>query len=196
METKEVNLDAITQYKLILPQTMDYDDRYKHQDCFSKKETILDLYKFLTVARAFIFVNSKNTAEDVCEFMKRSKFSVDCIHGDMDNKTRTEKLSLLSKGDITALICTNVAGRGIDIQHANLVINYDMCKEVADYVHRVGRCGRYGRKGLAISFISIPDDPRILRRGDLSDTKLLEKIENELQITIKDLPDPKYLANW
>jgi len=94
--------------------------------------------------------------------MRQANFTVSCIHGDMPQQERDEITEQFRNGDSRVLICTDVFGRGIDIAQVSLVINYDLPNSRELFIHRVGRSGRFGRKGVAISFVK-DDDIQILR---------------------------------
>lgn len=178
MSKDNVNLQGIKQCKIDMSNIDAHEDE-------AKFNTLEDIYRCFPAHRAFIFVNSRERGDKLRVEMTKIGFCVDVLHGGMSNKEQEEKLKLLDKGEITALISTDISGRGIDIQHLNLVINYDLpCNKIEDYIHRIGRCGRYGRKGVAISFVNNRRDERTIRA-----------IEEEYSIKIEDMPDPDKLQN-
>lgn len=127
-----------------------------------KFDTLMDLYDTLTVTQAVIFCNTKKKVDWLTEKMRQANFTVSCIHGDMPQQERDEITEQFRNGDSRVLICTDVFGRGIDIAQVSLVINYDLPNSRELFIHRVGRSGRFGRKGVAISFVK-DDDIQILR---------------------------------
>lgn len=94
--------------------------------------------------------------------MREKNFTVSCMHGDMPQKEREAIMAEFRGGDSRVLITTDVWARGLDVQQVSLVINYDLPNNRENYIHRIGRSGRYGRKGVAINFVKA-DDIRILR---------------------------------
>jgi len=127
-----------------------------------KFDTLCDLYDTLTITQACIFVNTKRKADWLTDKMREANFTVSCIHGDMPQKERDAIMAEFRSGKSRVLICTDVFGRGIDVQQVSLVINYDLPNSRELYIHRIGRSGRFGRKGVAINFVKA-DDIRILR---------------------------------
>jgi len=127
-----------------------------------KLDTLCDLYDTLTITQAVIFVNTKHKADYLTEQMREKNFTVSCMHGDMPQKEREAIMAEFRNGDSRVLISTDVWARGLDVQQVSLVINYDLPNNRENYIHRIGRSGRYGRKGVAINFVK-SDDIRILR---------------------------------
>merc|ERR1711988_1998179 len=114
-----------------------------------KLDTLCDLYETLTITQAIIYCNARRKVDWLTEQPHSRDFTVSALHGDMDQKERE-------------LITTDLLARGIDVQQVSLVINYDLPKGRENYIHRIGRSGRFGRKGVAINFIT-GDDVRVLR---------------------------------
>jgi len=127
-----------------------------------KFDTLCDLYDTLTITQAVIFVNTKHKADYLTEKMREANFTVSCMHGDMPQKEREAIMAEFRAGSSRVLISTDVWARGLDVQQVSLVINYDLPNNRENYIHRIGRSGRYGRKGVAINFVKA-DDIRILR---------------------------------
>jgi len=127
-----------------------------------KFDTLCDLYETLTVSQAVIFCNTKKKVDWLTDKMREANFTVSAIHGDMPQRERDLITAEFRNGKSRVLICTDVFGRGIDIQQVSLVINYDLPFSRELYIHRIGRSGRFGRKGVAINFVK-NDDVRILR---------------------------------
>jgi ATP-dependent RNA helicase len=127
-----------------------------------KFETLCDLYETLTITQAVIFCNTKKKVEWLTDKMRSSNFTVSSMHGDMPQKERDAIMSEFRDGNSRVLITTDVWARGIDVQQVSLVINYDLPNNRELYIHRIGRSGRFGRKGVAINFVK-NDDLRILR---------------------------------
>eukprot|EP00494_Astrolonche_serrata_P022811 UN23068 len=127
-----------------------------------KFDTLIDLYDTLTVTQAVIFCNTKKKVDWLTDRMRKSNFTVSAIHGDMPQRERDAITAEFRQGKSRVLICTDVFGRGIDVAQVSLVINYDLPNSRELFIHRVGRAGRFGRKGVAINFVK-NDDIQILR---------------------------------
>jgi ATP-dependent RNA helicase len=127
-----------------------------------KFDTLCDLYDTLTITQAVIFCNTKKKVDWLANKMKESNFTVASMHGEMTQKDRDTVMEEFRSGGSRVLIATDVWGRGLDVQQVSLVINYDLPNNRELYIHRIGRSGRFGRKGVAINFVK-EDDIRILR---------------------------------
>jgi ATP-dependent RNA helicase len=144
-----------------------------------KFDTLCDLYDTLTITQAVIFCNTRRKVDWLAEKMREANFTVSCIHSDMEQKERDEVMKTFRAGErydrpspprlppnsigfSRVLISTDVWARGLDVPQVSLVINYDLPNNRELYIHRIGRSGRYGRKGVAINFVK-SDDIRILR---------------------------------
>ena len=127
-----------------------------------KFDTLCDLYDTLTITQAVIFCNTKRKVDWLTDKMRQNNFTVSSMHGDMPQKERDAIMGEFRGGTSRVLITTDVWARGIDVQQVSLVINYDLPNNRENYIHRIGRSGRYGRKGVAINFVKA-DDVRILR---------------------------------
>jgi superfamily II DNA/RNA helicase len=161
---EEVTLKGIQQYAIGL----DREDW--------KFEVLLDLYKNLDITQALIYCNMRRGAEELSEKMAAAGYPVSCIHGDMDAKERMNRMKMFRKGEKRVLISTDLLARGIDVQQVSLVINYELPLEKESYIHRIGRSGRFGRKGVAIN---------ILYGDDISKCK---EIEEHYKTTISTCP--------
>lgn len=127
-----------------------------------KFDTLCDLYDTLTITQAVIFCNTKRKVDWLATKMIEANFTVSSMHADMDQKQRDSIMKAFRSGQSRVLITTDVWARGIDVQQVSLVINYDLPNNRELYIHRIGRSGRFGRKGVAINFVK-NDDIRILR---------------------------------
>ncbi|KAK9816701.1 hypothetical protein WJX72_003873 [[Myrmecia] bisecta] len=127
-----------------------------------KFDTLCDLYDTLTITQAVIFCNTKRKVDWLTEKMRQNNFTVSAMHGDMPQQERDAIMAEFRGGTSRVLISTDVWARGLDVQQVSLVINYDLPNNRELYIHRIGRSGRYGRKGVAINFVR-NDDIRILR---------------------------------
>jgi len=161
---EQVTLKGIRQYRVDL----------EREDW--KIEVLLDLYKNLNIAQALIYCNKRQKAEWLAETMTKNGFPITCIHGDMDVKDRMERMKSFRRGETRILISTDLLARGIDVQQVSLVINYELPREIDNYIHRIGRSGRYGRKGTAINLLS-SEDMRTMR-----------ELEEHYKMTVEPLP--------
>ncbi|XP_055937866.1 eukaryotic initiation factor 4A-I-like [Argiope bruennichi] len=127
-----------------------------------KLDTLCDLYETLTITQAVIFCNTRRKVDWLTDKMRSKDFTVSALHGDMDQKERDIIMREFRSGSSRVLITTDILARGIDVQQVSLVINYDLPTNRENYIHRIGRGGRFGRKGVAINFIT-EDDKRSLR---------------------------------
>merc|ERR1712200_218197 len=127
-----------------------------------KLETLRDLYDTLSVTQAVIFCNTRRKVDWLTEKMQQRDFTVSAIHGEMEQKERDVIMREFRSGSSRVLITTDLLARGIDVQQVSLVINYDLPNHRENYIHRIGRGGRFGRKGVAINFAT-EEDWRVLR---------------------------------
>jgi len=127
-----------------------------------KFPTLCDLYDTLTITQAVIFCNKKERVEWLTTKMRQHNFTVSSMHGDLPQKERDKIMTEFRAGQSRVLIATDIWGRGLDVQQVSLVVNYDLPTNRELYIHRIGRSGRFGRKGVAINFVK-NDDVKILR---------------------------------
>jgi translation initiation factor 4A len=164
MKPEELNLKCIQQFYIAVQNDM------------VKFETLKDLFSSISVSKCIIYCNSVRRVEDLYHAMNKNGFSVCCIHSFMDKTERETVFSQFRHGDSRVLISSDITARGIDIQQVSVVINYDIPKCVHNYLHRIGRSGRWGRKGFAINFVT---------KHDIQDMNVIEK---HYGITISELP--------
>lgn len=127
-----------------------------------KLDTLCDLYETLTITQAVIFCNTRRKVDWLTEKMHEREFTVSSMHGDMTQAERDVIMREFRTGSSRVLITTDLLARGIDVQQVSLVINYDLPTNRENYIHRIGRGGRFGRKGVAINFL-IEEDKRNLQ---------------------------------
>jgi len=127
-----------------------------------KFDTLCDLYDILTITQCVIFVNKKTKVDWLVEKMRAAHFTVSAMHGDMAQTEREKVMNDFRSGVSRVLISTDVWGRGLDVQQVSLVICYDLPVNRESYIHRIGRSGRFGRKGVAINFVT-EEDVSVLR---------------------------------
>lgn len=151
---EELSLEGITQY---------YVDVEKEEWKF---DTLCDIYDSLTITQAVIFCNTKKKVDWLAHKMGEANFTVVAMHGDMKQDERDRIMNNFRLGNSRVLISTDVWARGIDVQQVSLVVNYDMPLEKENYLHRIGRSGRFGRKGVAVNFVT---------KGEMGALKDLER---------------------
>jgi len=144
VKNEELNLKGIKQYYVTLKKEW-------------KLDTLMNLYKGLDIAQAIIFCNSKKGVDSLAEEMKKKGHMVSCIHSELQMSERAKVMYEFRKGVTRVLISTDLTARGIDVYQVSIVINYDLPTQKETYIHRIGRCGRYGKKGNAINFI-LPEE--------------------------------------
>jgi len=127
-----------------------------------KFDTLCDLYDTLTITQAGIFCNTRRKVDWLTDKLTARDFTVSAMHGDMEQSQRDIIMKEFRSGSSRVLIATDLLARGIDVQQVSLVINYDLPANRENYIHRIGRGGRFGRKGVAINFVTA-DDVRMMR---------------------------------
>ncbi|KAJ3191561.1 translation initiation factor eIF4A [Irineochytrium annulatum] len=141
-----------------------------------KLDTLSDLYETVTITQAVIFCNTRRKVEWLTEQMKNRDFTVSAMHGEMDQQEREKIMQAFRTGSSRVLITTDLLARGIDVQQVSLVINYDLPSNKENYIHRIGRGGRFGRKGVAINFVTS------------NDTRMLREIEQFYNTQTEEMP--------
>lgn len=127
-----------------------------------KFDVLCDLYSSLSVAQTIIFCNSKQRVTELETKLKEKNYTVDTLHGGMEQAERNQVMKRFRDGDSRILLSTDIISRGIDIQQVSLIINFDLPYRPEPYLHRIGRSGRYGRKGVAVNLVT-DDDYQNLR---------------------------------
>jgi len=127
-----------------------------------KFDTLCDLYETLTITQAIIYCNTRRKVDWLTDKMGQRDFTVSSMHGDMTGQERELIMKEFRSGSSRVLITTDLLARGIDVQQVSLVINYDLPPNRENYIHRIGRSGRFGRKGVAINFVT-ENDVRAMR---------------------------------
>ncbi len=123
-----------------------------------KFDVFKDVLKETLQGKAIVFTRTKKMADEVAKRLKREGFNADAIHGDYSQAKRERVLRDFRSGKLDILVATDVAARGLDIKGVEVVYNYDLPNDVESYVHRIGRTGRVGKEGLAISFFTPEED--------------------------------------
>ena len=128
------------------------EQRLHFADDFSHKSRLLDhLLRDVELTQAVVFTSTKKSADDLAVQLRGEGFAAEALHGDMSQRDRNRTLQALRQGRTRVLVATDVAARGIDVPGISHVINFDLPRQAEDYVHRIGRTGRAGREGIAIS---------------------------------------------
>tara|TARA_X000000950_G_C13888754_1_gene649949 strand:+ start:888 stop:2054 length:1167 start_codon:yes stop_codon:yes gene_type:complete len=164
VKTENLTLEGITQYFIALESEQE------------KYDTLCDLYESISIGQSMIYCSSKKKVSWLSEKMTEAGYPVSSIHGDITQIERDNIMKDFRTGKTRVLITTDLLARGIDVQQVSLVINYDLPRDKESYIHRIGRTGRYGRKGWAINFIMH------------SDIRTLQDIENYYATQIKEMP--------
>merc|ERR1712151_213896 len=122
-----------------------------------KLDTLCDLFEVLTISQSIIYCNSRRKVDYLEKQMTQRDFAVSVIHADLNQDERSLVMRQFQSGSSRVLISTDLLARGIDVQQVSLVINYDLPQNIEYYLHRIGRSGRFGRKGVAINFATSRD---------------------------------------
>jgi translation initiation factor 4A len=162
VKKKELTLDGIKQY-FVAVEKEDY-----------KFATLCDLYETMTITQAIIYCNTRRKVNWLTDQMKQRDFTVSSMHGDMDQKDRELIMKEFRSGSTRVLITTDLLARGIDVHAVSLVINYDLPINRENYIHRIGRSGRFGRKGTAINFVANEDEAQMQEIEQFYHTKIEE----------------------
>lgn len=162
----EVTLDGIKQYYVEL----------EREDW--KLSVLLDLYQQVTVNQALIYVNKRQKAEWLAKQLATQGFTLEYIHGDMEVSERKKRMDDFRAGRVRVMISTDLLARGIDVQQVSLVINYELPVQRENYVHRIGRSGRYGKKGVAINLVTSEEKAIMKEMEEHYSTRIMELPED------------------
>jgi superfamily II DNA/RNA helicase len=150
------------------------DQRQVRVDSRKKKDALVRLLRSEEVKNAIIFCNRKTTVRDLASGLKRLGFAAGQIQGDMEQADRIRELDRFKKDEISILVASDVAARGLDIKGVSHVFNYDVPWHPDDYVHRIGRTGRAGRTGVAVTLVTREDAESIDNIQKLIGTRIAE----------------------
>tara|TARA_B100002052_G_scaffold255055_2_gene245022 strand:+ start:901 stop:2088 length:1188 start_codon:yes stop_codon:yes gene_type:complete len=165
VKKEQLTLDGIKQYFITT-----YNDKWKY-------DAISDLYSSMIINQLIIYCNTKQRVIYLTNTLQMDGHSCSCIHSDLSTEDRLYTLQQFRKGNSRVLISTDLLARGIDIQQVSLVVNYDVPTKRENYIHRIGRSGRYGRKGIALNFITE------------ADVNLIRNIEKYYETEINEFPE-------
>ncbi len=167
------------------------DEHLLYCDDSRHKNRLLDfILRDTSIDQAVIFTATKAMSEQLADRLYENGFSANCLHGDMPQGWRNRTLMDLRKGRIKILVATDVAARGIDVPTITHVINYDLPKQAEDYVHRIGRTGRAGRTGLAITFAEVNEYVKVHKIERYLNRKLPEQTIDGMEPTRKRVSKP------
>ena len=164
VKAKELTLEGIKQFYV----DVDREDW--------KFDTLCDIYQNISITQAIIYVNSQKKCDHIYEKLIGNHFAVSRIHGRMSQAERNSIMIDFRAGSTRILLTTDLLARGIDIQQVSLVINYDIPIDKESYLHRIGRTGRFGRKGVAINLVTKDDYQK------------MKDIENFYETSLSELP--------
>ena len=141
-----------------------------------KRRALKQIVRERGITQAFVFVNSKLGCARLARSLEREGLRTTALHGDKSQDERLKALDSFKRGEVDLMVCTDVAARGLDIKDVPAVFNFDIPFNAEDYVHRIGRTGRAGASGLAVSFVSGGNDQRLV-----SDIEKLIKTKIEIE---------------
>jgi len=174
-DESKLTLHGLLQYYVKLPEK-------------EKARKLNDLLDSLEFNQVVIFTKTVQRAEGLNRLLDSCSFPSIAIHSSMTQEMRIKNYTLFKNYKKRIMVCTDLFGRGIDIEKVNIVINFDMPEDSDSYLHRVGRAGRFGTKGLAITFMSSFDDQEVLK-----------KVQDRFEVNIDTMPDvidqSQYLMN-
>ena len=168
LKNTEVIVDLISQFYLDV-ESEDY-----------KFDTLLDLYNLISTSQAIIFCNTIRKVEWLEQNLKQNNFPITVMHSDITQQERDNVIKEFRDGKTRLLLTTDLLSRGIDIPLVNMVINYDLPPNKETYVHRIGRCGRFDKKGVALTMVKMQDP---------MDTKTFNKMKHFYKMNIKEMPE-------
>jgi len=146
-DAQRIEIEAVPHKESKIEQRLLFADNMDH------KNRLLDaLLRDVEMVQAIVFASTKRSTEEISDLLAESGFASDALHGDMQQGQRNRALQRLREGRTRVLVATDVAARGIDVLSISHVINFDLPRQAEDYVHRIGRTGRAGRTGIAVSF--------------------------------------------
>jgi superfamily II DNA/RNA helicase len=165
VKNEELTLEGIKQFYVNV-ERMEY-----------KFDTLCDLYNVISVSQSIIYCNSKKLVDELSFKLRSRQFTVASIHSEMSQDDRNDIVQKFRSGETRILLSTDLLSRGIDVQQVSIVINFDIPYSIDSYIHRIGRSGRFGRKGVAINLITY------------SDIRKLHDIEKFYSTQIEELPE-------
>ena len=165
VKRQELTLDGIKQFYIKVDREA------------AKFDALCDLYKSMTISQSIIYCNTRRKVDWLVGCMESKDFTVSCTHGEMEQRDREAVMQEFRSGASRVLITTDLLARGIDVQQVSIVVNYNLPMKHESYIHRIGRSGRWGRKGVAINLITDQD------------AHFLHEIEDFYHAQIEELPE-------
>lgn len=165
VKNEELTLDGIKQF-FINVEKMEF-----------KFDTLCDLYDAISISQSIVYCNSKKLVDELTYKLKNKEFTVASIHSEMSQDERNDVIKKFRSGETRILLSTDLLSRGIDVQQVSIVINFDIPYSIDNYIHRIGRSGRFGRKGVAINLLTY------------ADIRKLHEIEKYYSTVIEELPE-------
>jgi translation initiation factor 4A len=162
VKTESITLEGILQYYVAIE-----DDTQKYR-------ALKDLFHRLTLSQCIIYCNSIKRVMSLGEALSIDGFPVSCIHSGMEKDERMKAYTDFTSGASRVLISSNVTARGIDVQQVSTVVNFDIPKDIHTYIHRIGRSGRWGRKGMGINFVTSRDIRKMREIEQYYNTQIVE----------------------
>ena len=166
VKKEQLTLEGISQFYI----------NVKHNNW--KYDVLTDIYNTINIAQCIIYINSKNKLNQVYQALLEDNFPVGMIHGNLMTNERETIMNQFRSGEIRILLSTDLLSRGIDVQQLSLVINFDLPIQKETYIHRIGRSGRYGRKGVAINFVTDRDLQDLQELQTFYNTRIEEMPQN------------------
>jgi len=164
VKNEELTLDGIKQFYIAIDK-----EEWKF-------DTLVELYNNIDIQQCIMYCNKKQKVDELTEKLKEKNFTISSMHGEMEQTQRDLIMREFRTGTSRVLITTDLLARGIDIQQVSLVINYDLPLSKEKYIHRIGRSGRFGRKGVAINFVTP------------TDYKFLQEVEKYYNTEVVEMP--------
>jgi len=162
VKQEEVTLEGIKQYYVNVEGENE------------KLSTLLDLYEHLTITQAIIYCNSRRKVDWLSDKLNGNDFTVSAMHAELTPAERELVMKEFRSGSSRVLIATDLLCRGIDVHQVSLVINYDLPPQKENYVHRIGRSGRFGRKGVALNLVTNEDESYLEQIQAFYNTQIVE----------------------
>ena len=173
VKKEQLTLDGIQQFFVSLDSEQ------------NKYDTLCDLYSTFSIAQSMIYCSSKKKVSWLADKLETNGFPISQIHGDITQTDRDKIMTEFRVGKTRVLITTDLLARGIDVQQVSVVINYDLPRDRESYIHRIGRTGRYGRKGTAINFIASQNDAVKMRDIEVYYNTQIEEMPANISEIVK-----------
>lgn len=177
-QPEHIKVEQVQTSQAHIEQRLYYTDDLQH-----KKSILEHMLKMTDVNQSIIFTSTKKLAEDLTGYISDQGYAVEALHGDMHQRRRSKTIAKLRSGEIQFLVATDVAARGIDIASLSHIINFDLPFQAEDFIHRIGRTGRAGATGVAISLAS--------RRDKVMIAKIEQLLGKSIEVQVIEGLEPK-----